>query len=246
MIDIQKLNLGSRLNQISCQFEQGKLTGIIGANGAGKSSLVKAIVGITPFHQGQVIIDGMPLSNMKAKERSAKMAYLAQNTQTYWNLSVYDVIALGLPYALKKSQEQEKVQNIARYFSIDSLLQHPVHILSGGELARVHLARSCIKDAPYLFADEPIAALDPYYQIEIMEHLQSLTPKITCIVVLHHLSLAYRYCDNILLLKQGKVIANGATTSVLTQQNLATALSISAQIDENTRSIHNIQKIAKY
>lgn len=104
------------------------------------------------------------------------------------------------------------------------------------------MARCCIKNTPLLLADEPIAPLDPYYQIDIMEQLKSLTPKQTCIVAIHHLSLAYRFCDEIILLEKGTIIAHGATEYVLTPENLMRAFSIQAEIDREKREIYQIKK----
>ena len=94
-----------------------------------------------------------------------------------------------------------------------------------------------------MLADEPIASLDPYYQIDIMEQLKSLTPTHTCVVAIHHLSLAYKFCDEVILLHQGKVIAHGKTQAVLTAENLATTFQIQAEIDLLKREISQIEKL---
>ena len=91
--------------------------------------------------------------------------------------------------------------------------------------------------------DEPIAPLDPYYQIDMMEQLQSLTPQHTCVVAIHHLSLAYRFCDEVILLHQGKVVAYGETQAVLTAENLAKTFQIQAEIDLLKREISQIEKL---
>ena len=93
MIRIEKLTQSYCLNDINCTLPSGKLIGIMGANGAGKSTLLKTIAGILPLKQGEVWFDNQPLSNMNTTEKSQHIAYLAQNTQIHWDLSVYDVIA---------------------------------------------------------------------------------------------------------------------------------------------------------
>lgn len=242
MIKLENVTLAYGLSHLNCQIQQGKLIGIMGANGAGKSTLLKSIAGILPLNEGKIWLADQLLSQMSAKQRSEQLAYLAQNTPIYWDLSVYDVIALGLPYPLKAVEEQQKVRSISAQFSIIHLLKKPFRQLSGGEKARVQLARCCIKNTPLLLADEPIAPLDPYYQIDIMEQLKSLTPQQTCIVAIHHLSLAYRFCDEIILLEKGKIIAHGATEYVLTPENLMRAFSIQAEIDREKREIYQIKK----
>ena len=243
MINITQLSQPYGLTNISCQIPKGKLVGIMGANGAGKSTLLKSIAGILPFKQGEIWFDDQPLSKMNATEKSQHIAYFAQNTQIHWDLSVYDVIALGLAAPLPKEKERSKIQAFSEKFAVTHLLNKPFQQLSGGEKARVQLARCCIKESPVLLVDEPIAPLDPYYQIDMMEQLQSLTPQHTCVVAIHHLSLAYQFCDEVILLHQGKVIAHGKTQAVLTAENLATTFQIQAEIDLLKREISQIEKL---
>ena len=244
MIKIENLSQPYGLKDINCTIPTGKLVGIMGANGAGKSTLLKTIAGILPIKSGEIWFDNHKLTTMTAEQKSQQLAYLAQNTEIYWDLSVYDVIALGLPNPLHRAKEQEKVRSISEMFSVSHLLEKSFRQLSGGEKARVQLARCCIKNAPLLLADEPIAALDPFYQIDMMEQLKSLTPSHTCVVAIHHLSLAYKFCDEVILLNQGQIIANGEKTQVLTAENLAKAFGIQAEIDEAKKEIMGIEKLS--
>ena len=243
MIKIENLSQPYSLKDINCTIPTGKLVGIMGANGAGKSTLLKTIAGILPIKSGEIWFDNHKLTTMTAEQKSQQLAYLAQNTEIHWDLSVYDVIALGLQNPLNRAKEQEKVRLISETSSVSHLLETSFRQLSGGEKARVQLARCCIKNAPLLLADEPIAALDPFYQIDMMEQLKSLTPSHTCVVAIHHLSLAYKFCDEVILLNQGEIIANGETTGVLTAENLANAFSIRAEIDEAKKEIMGIEKV---
>ena len=242
MIRIEKLTQSYCLNDIDCTLPSGKLIGIMGANGAGKSTLLKTIAGILPLKQGEVWFDDQLLSKMNAPEKSQYIAYLAQNTQIHWDLSVYDVIALGLATPLPKEKERSKIQVFSEKFAVTHLLDKPFQQLSGGEKARVQLARCSIKESPVLLVDEPIAPLDPYYQIDMMEQLKSLTPQHTCIVAIHHLSFAYQFCDEIVLLDKGKLLAVGETQAVLNAENLAKAFHIRAEIDPLKKTISKIEK----
>ena len=242
MIRIKKLTQSYCLNDINCTLPSGKLIGIMGANGAGKSTLLKTIAGILPLKQGEIWFDDQPLSKMNATKKSQYIAYLAQNTQIHWDLSVYDVIALGLAATLPKEKERSKIQAFSEKFAVAHLLDKPFQQLSGGEKARVQLARCCIKESPVLLVDEPIAPLDPYYQIDMMEQLKSLTPQHTCVVAIHHLSLAYQFCDEIVLLDKGKLLAVGETQVVLNAENLAKAFHIRAEIDPMKKTISKIEK----
>ena len=241
MIKLENVSLTFGLSNISCHIPQGKLIGIMGANGAGKSTLLKSIAGILPLTSGEIWLGNCKLSAMSAKQKSEQLAYFAQNTQIHWDLSVYDVIALGLTSSTKN--EQEKVRLVSEQFSISHLLEKPFLQLSGGEKARVQLARCCIKQAPLLLADEPIAPLDPYYQIDMMEQLKALTPQKTCVVAIHHLDLAYRFCDEIILLDKGKILAHGETQAVLNAENLARAFGVEVKINLAQREIYGVRKL---
>lgn len=242
MIKLENVSLTFGLSNISCHIPQGKLIGIMGANGAGKSTLLKSIAGILPLASGEIWLGNGKLSAMTAKQKSEQLAYFAQNTQIHWDLSVYDVIALGLTIPTK--DEAAKVRLVSEQFSISHLLEKPFQQLSGGEKARVQLARCCIKQSPLLLADEPIAPLDPYYQIDMMEQLKALTPQKTCVVAIHHLDLAYRFCDEIILLDKGKILAYGETQAVLNAENLARAFGVEVKIDKENRVISGIKKLA--
>lgn len=241
MIKLENVSLTFGLSNISCHIPQGKLIGIMGANGAGKSTLLKSIAGILPLASGEIWLGNGKLSAMTAKQKSEQLAYFAQNTQVHWDLSVYDVISLGLTSPTKN--EQEKVRLVSEQFSISHLLERPFQQLSGGEKARVQLARCCIKQAPLLLADEPIAPLDPYYQIDIMEQLKALTPQKTCVVAIHHLDLAYRFCDEIILLDKGKILASGETQAVLNTENLARAFGVEVKLNLEQREIYGVEKL---
>ena len=117
MIKIENLNIDQRLHNIHCHIPQGKLVGIMGANGAGKSTLLKAIAGILPLsdkhNSGEIYLNGQSLRTMSAQPKSQQLAYLAQNPQIYWDLSVYDVIALGLLHSLPAEKERSEILKIA-------------------------------------------------------------------------------------------------------------------------------------
>ncbi|MCQ9121871.1 heme ABC transporter [Rodentibacter pneumotropicus] len=243
MINLENVSQPYGLSNVSCHIPQGKLVGIMGANGAGKSTLLKSLAGILPLASGQIWLNGRKLSEMSAQQKSEQLAYLAQNTAIHWDLSTYEVIALGLPYPLSPAKEQEKVRSISARFSVSALLDKPFQQLSGGEKARVQLARCCIKNAPLLLADEPIAPLDPYYQIDMMEQLKSLTPKQTCVVAIHHLSLAYKFCDEVILLDKSNVLACGETQAVLNAENLAKAFGVRAEFDLAQKEILGVEKL---
>lgn len=244
MLNVENISLAYGLHNVSYQIPQGKLVGIMGANGAGKSTLLKSLAGILPLTRGEIWLNSCKLSEMSPQQKSQQLAYLAQSTEIQWDLSVYDVIALGLAQPLRPAEERTKIHQIAQQFAVMDLLDKPFQQLSGGEKTRVQLARCCIKDSPLILADEPIATLDPYYQIDIMEKLKALTPTRTCVIVIHHLSLAYQFCDQVILLDHGNLLASGDTESVLTPDNLAQAFGIKVEIDQKRKEIFGVSKLA--
>lgn len=244
MIELDNITLSQRLHHIHCRIPEQQLTGIIGANGAGKSSLLKVIAGLLSPDGGEVRINQQRLLDLSYPQRSRLIAYLGQDTPIHWRLNVYEVIALGAINPLPKAKERQRVHTLAEQFQVSHLLEQSVQTLSGGERARVQLARCLMKSAPILLVDEPIAALDPYYQIEIMAHLQRLSKNMTCLVILHQLSLAYQYCDTLLLMKNGTLLASGLADEVIMTENLATAFSISATINRQTKTIHSIKQLS--
>ncbi len=243
MIKIEHLHLPFAISQLSCQFKPKRLIGVLGANGSGKSSLLKAIAGIYRPQNGHIAIDGNDSQTLSFQRRSQLMAYLAQDVRVHWPLDVYEVIALGALVNMPSKDERLAVERVANQCRVEHLLKRPYDSLSGGERARVQLARCLIKDAPILLADEPLAALDPYYQLEMMQLFKTFSKDKTCVVVLHHLALAYQFCDDIVLLKEGKLVAAGEALEVLNEKNLATAFHITAELNRAERKLANIEQL---
>ena len=218
---------GARIiRDVSLDIPGPGFVGLVGPNGAGKTTLIRAIASLIPY-EGEISIDGSPTSTETSLNLARKLAYLAQNAESHWPIEVSRLVALGrLPYLepLRKMREADEMAveramelaDVARYRGRD------VMTLSGGERARVLLARALAVEAPLLLADEPVASLDPYHQLRIMEVLENYAKKSGRIVVavLHDLSLAARFCDRLVLLHEGKLRAEGPPETVLTNENL--------------------------
>ncbi len=246
MLKIKSLNFKNILKDINLEIPNNKLTAIIGANGAGKSTLLKLIAGILKPNNGQIIYSDnekeLNLTNLSIKKKSQIISYLAQNTPIHWDIHINELILLGLAnYDLSKNERQERLEKIIKYLKIEPLINKSIMSLSGGELARVHLARALITDNPILLADEPTASLDPYFQLEIMNILEQQSKQKTGIVVLHNLDIAMNFCENFILIDNGGILATGDKQTVITNENLAKAYSIKADISNN--SIGNICQI---
>ena len=209
------------LERVSLRVAAGRVTGLIGPNGAGKTTLLRALIGLQRA-AGEVSVDGIALRALPRKQRARTVAYLEQGNVVHWPVPAARLVALGrLPYLSpwdRPSQKDEAaVERAMRQAQVLDLAGRNVMTLSGGERARVLLARALAVEAPILLADEPVASLDPYHQLQVMELLRECANKgAAVLVVLHNLTLAGRFCDQMVLLRAGAVLADGPPSEVLT------------------------------
>lgn len=236
-IDVSfKRNQQYLLQNINLELQAGELVGLIGPNGAGKSTLLKILAGLQTPLSGSIKFQDQALSQLNAKERSRKLAWLAQGGSIHWPLTVERLVALGrLPHlaAWQQANENDQVaiEQAIHQTGIEHLRTRDATTLSGGERTRVLLARALASEPTILLADEPIAALDPGYQLQTLELLRAFSQqKRACIVVLHELSLAARYCDRLYLLKSGCIVDTGSVTKVLSTDNLKNVYHIECEI----------------
>jgi iron complex transport system ATP-binding protein len=215
--------------------QPGELTAVIGPNGAGKSTLLRAIAGLIPAAAGAVLLDGQPLAALDPKQLARRLAYLPQERIVHWALTARAVVALGrLPYRpLGAGESPADVAAVdAALAAMDAvhLAHRPVPELSGGERARVLIARTLAQEPGVLLADEPAAGLDPAHQLILFRHLAALAAAgRTVIVALHDLSLAARFCHSVALLHAGRTLASGTPKDVLSPEHLAAAYGIKAR-----------------
>jgi iron complex transport system ATP-binding protein len=220
------LSLGGQsvLKDVTLSAMPGRVTVLLGPNGAGKSSLMRSLAGLLPCEQ--VFLGDRPLSTLSLRERAQHIGYLPQNGAPAWNISARELVGLGrLPYrsALTVETEFDKARAEAALIATDTLhlADRTVGTLSGGELARVKLARLFAGEHDWLLADEPLANLDPLHQREILNLLRAAT--VTgkgVIIVLHQLDAALHIADDMVLLKNGEVLASGPANACMTQENL--------------------------
>lgn len=219
------------LDAVGLQFAPGRLVGLIGPNGAGKTTLLRLLAGLSRPDRGMVRLGGCPIHDLPAMRRARCLSYLAQGGQAHWPLGADAVVALGrLPHGDGTTPADRAA--IARAMALTGttgFAGRRIDRLSGGETVRVLLARALAVEAPVLLVDEPVAALDPAHQLDVMTVLADQARQgAVVIAVLHDLSLAARFCDRLVLLTQGRVLADGDATEVLAARHLATAYGIHA------------------
>jgi iron complex transport system ATP-binding protein len=234
------VSLGARtvVNDVTLSLEPGRLIGIIGPNGAGKSTLVRALLGLIPY-RGGIAFDGIEVTSMSRGEIARQLAYLPQGQTLHWPLSVERLVGLGrLPHLAPMSRiaaaDQAVIDRAMARADVAHLRERIATELSGGERARVLLARALAVEASGLIADEPLASLDPGHQIDVMELLRAEAHAEALVVtILHDLTMAARYCDRLLLMDCGSLVADGAPLDVLSEANLHAVYGVRARIDRS-------------
>jgi iron complex transport system ATP-binding protein len=228
--------LGGRavLSDISFSLTSGHLVALVGPNGAGKTTLLRALAGLLPS-RGQISVGGDQLSSLSLRERARRFAYLPQGHIMHWPLPVRDIVALGrTPHgATDPAHLTEKdagaVIRAMQTADVAGFSHRPVDQLSGGERSRVALARVLAVEAPVILADEPTASLDPRHQLDVMKNLRlTADAGVLVIVVTHDLGLAARFADRVLVLSEGRLVAQGAPTEALSEQIMADVFRVNA------------------
>ncbi|MDH6230741.1 iron complex transport system ATP-binding protein [Mesorhizobium soli] len=225
------------LNGVSFSVGEGEFVGLIGPNGAGKSTLLRAALGLVGA-RGEVAIAGQDAAAMTARERARRIAYLPQEREIGWPVSVEMVVSLGRAphrpaFAGLDAADRARIEEAMGRMELEEFRRRPATELSGGEKARVLIARALAQDAPLLLADEPTAGLDPSHQITLMRLFAELAREGRGVVAsLHDLSLAARWCTRLILLDRGTIVADGPPREVLTRERLRSVYGVEAHLAE--------------
>jgi iron complex transport system ATP-binding protein len=227
------------LHNASLGVKRGEMVGLIGPNGAGKTSLLRVLANLQEADSGTVCLNAQNIRQIPLKVLAKQIGYLAQGAPAHWPLLVEKVVELGrLPHqGFQQSwwqnlteHDHQLIEKAIEQAEVGHLRKRVITTLSGGERMRVLLARLFASEPTLILADEPVAALDPYHQLHIMELLREHADEHgAVIVVLHDLTLAARFCDRLLLLKEGKVHAQGQAAEVLDKHHLETVYGIEAR-----------------
>lgn len=230
------VRLGDRaaVSDVSFALDTSGLVALAGPNGAGKSTLLKAIAGVLPVAQGRIMLDGQDLASWSPAERARAIAYMPQDRVVHWDLPARAVVALGrLPHrragAAETSADHMAIDRALARVDATPLASRPVLSLSGGERARILMARALAQEARVLLADEPAAGLDPAHQWALFNTLTSIAADgVRVLVAMHDLTLMSRYAARMVLLAKGRLVGDGAPADVLTPVVLADIYGVTA------------------
>lgn len=225
------------LKEISLSLPRGSFTAVLGPNGCGKTTLLKNISGYLKPRHGEVLVLDNPVQRLDPRQRAMTIGYIPQNTFPGFDFTCYQVVAMGrLPY-LKRFQWETKTDKRAVHRAMVltgtwDLKDRPINTISGGEMQRVLIARAIAQQPKILLMDEPVSHLDIKYQMEIIGLVGRLCSnlEITAVAVLHDINLASRYCSQMVLMKDGKIISTGSADRVVTEKNLKNVFGIDAEI----------------
>ncbi|WP_176038092.1 ABC transporter ATP-binding protein [Brucella tritici] len=231
------VSLGGKaaLSDASFNIHGGEFIGLIGPNGAGKTTLLRAILGLVAS-RGEISLDGNDLRQTSASTKAQNLAYLPQDRDVAWPVSVEMLVSLGRSalkpvFASLSAQDEVLIETAMQRMDVARFRDRSAIELSGGERARVLIARVLAQDTPVILADEPVAGLDPSHQLGLMQSFAELAQEgRTVVASLHELSLAAQHCTRLILLDRGHIVADGKPTEVLTPQLLHDVYGIRAKI----------------
>ena len=218
------------VERASLTLNVGEVVALVGPNGAGKTTLVRALAGLVPA-EGQILLQGRALESCSPRERARAVAYLPQGHVFHWPVPVAAVVALGrYPHAdlfsTAADHDRAAVARALAATGIETLASRSIATLSGGERARVALARALATEAAVLLTDEPTASLDPRHQLVVMELLRRAARTGAVLAVVHDLLLAARFADRVIVMHRGRLVADAPPGEALAAARLADVFGI--------------------
>ncbi|MBH0095330.1 ABC transporter ATP-binding protein [Psychrobacter sp. NZS113] len=225
------------LDNVSCEIDTKQLVALVGHNGSGKSTLIKALAGEMASNSGSVNLDERSISDYSSKELARQMAYLPQQLPEAAGFTVRELVMLGRyphqKWLQKPTQiDKDKVIEAMRITQVEAFADRLTATLSGGERARVWLAMCLAQDTRYLLLDEPLAALDMHYQLEVIQLIRRLVDKqgLSVVIIVHDINLAAQYADRVIALKKGRICHNGDIKSTMQPDILHNIFNVDMQL----------------
>ena len=223
------------LEDVSATVDRGRFVGLVGPNGAGKTTLLRTVAGVIVPDAGTVRVGGEKIHGLSSRAASRRVAVVPQDTSLAFDFDVREVVSMGrTPHRSRFGGDESGAETVERALErtdIEHLADRSASEVSGGERQRVLLARALAQDAPVLLLDEPTASLDINHQVRTLELVRDLVREgRTAVAAIHDLNLAAHYCDELLLLGDGRVLAAGPPADVLTEDHLRSAFGTRAAV----------------
>ena len=233
--------LGGRNILRDCSFSvaPGEFVGVIGPNGAGKSTLMRSLRGLLPLTAGKVDVFGEPIHAMGDKQAARLVAYMQQDVNVGFGYTALEVVLAGrYPYLdwwrNESDEDREIARRYMRFTGVEEMADKAVNQVSGGERQRILLAKALAQETPLIFLDEPTASLDLVYQEEIFRHCQTVCSQgKSVLLIAHDIKLAAKFCSRLLLVADGRILADGIPEEVVTPGNLDRAYGLHSAVFQN-------------
>ena len=233
------------LDRVSVGVEQGTILGLLGPNGSGKTTLLRIMAGLLPARSGAVLLDGQPVGRLTRRQLARRIAVVPQETSSTFDFTVLDIVLMGryphlAAFELEGPADLEIARGALQATGTAELEDRPFATLSGGEKQRVVIASALAQSSDALLLDEPTASLDLGYQFEIASLLRRLNRErgVTMIVCTHDLNFAASLCSRVVLLKEGRVLAQGPVADTVTRHTIRALYGVDADVQHHSRSGH--------
>ncbi|WP_288065506.1 ATP-binding cassette domain-containing protein [Rodentibacter caecimuris] len=228
------------LHPTSLSFENGKVYGLIGHNGSGKSTLIKLMARQQRLSSGDILLDNRSIRHWNSRDFAKQVAYLPQHLPQATNMTAKELIAMGRYawnglFGRETEADRQAVTRALQLTHTEKFADQLVDTLSGGERSRIWLAMLIAQESRFLLLDEPLAALDIAHQVEVMQLIQQLSRELNLgvIIVIHDINLAARFCDHLVALHSGKLLAQGNAHDIVNTTSLQQIYGIELNVIEH-------------
>ena len=224
------------LDGVSLHAHRGRLVGLVGPNGAGKTTLLRALSGILRCQEGLVRLHGVDVATLSSKDVATSIALVPQIAPYTHGFNVIELVLMGRyphlgPFQIEGSVDDRIARDAMRLTKTEQFADRTLDTLSGGERQRVFIARALTQQPRVLLLDEPTTNLDVLHQLKVLDLVRRLVDDgLTAVAAIHDLNMAARYCDRLVLLSGGRVLAEGPPGDVLSPGTMATAFGVRAQV----------------
>ncbi len=224
------------LNDVSFTMGKGRMVGLIGPNGCGKSTLMKCICGIHDITEGGITVDGNDVSRLSASDVAKLVANVPAEPGQTFGMTVMDMVMLGrYPFVdriwWETKNDERIVREALRTFGLDELRRKQVSLCSSGERQRALIAKAYVQEPKLMLVDEPTSHLDMKYKLDVMDYLQSMArTDMTVMIAEHDISLMARYCDVCIIMKKGRIVTIGDPKEVITSDLIRDVYEVDARV----------------